>query len=128
MLYLVLSPTSTYYIPVFLLEKATPGCDGWNIYWTHLGRTSPLESIILRIQWRLIFAIVISCYRIRLWVGYFNYFEITHVFFRWMFFNSVKKINRLRKEISRLVIKWRSAKYLLKSYYWHVLRTSIFWV
>ena len=31
-----------------------------------------------------------------------------------MLFNSVKEINRLRKEINRLIV----VKYLLKSYYW----------
>ena len=35
----------------------------------------------LRIQWRLIFAIVIRYYRLQLWVGYLIYFKITTVFF-----------------------------------------------
>ena len=35
----------------------------------------------LRIQRRLIFGIVICCYRLRLWVGYFIYFKIAAVFF-----------------------------------------------
>ena len=37
--------------------------------------------VLLRIQWRFIFAIAICRYRLRLWVGYFTYFKITHVFF-----------------------------------------------
>ena len=41
--------------------------------------TMSLES--LRMQWRLIFAIIIGCYKLRLWVGYFIYSEFTHVFF-----------------------------------------------
>ena len=32
-----------------------------------------------------------------------------------MFFNTIKEINRLRKEINRLLIK-RNVKYLLKNY------------
>ena len=35
----------------------------------------------LRIQWRLIFAIVIRCFRLRLWKVYFIYFKFTPVFF-----------------------------------------------
>ena len=52
----------------------------------------------LRIQWRLIFANVIRCSRLQLWVGYFIYFKFTYVFF-----NSVEEINRLRNEINRLL-------------------------
>ena len=63
------------------------------------------ELFFLRIQWRLIFAVVIRCYRLWLWVGYFIYFKTTPVFFSWMFFNSIKEIIRLRKEISRLLSK-----------------------
>ena len=40
-----------------------------------------LIQLRLRIQWRFIFAIAIGCYRLQLWVGYFTYFKITHVFF-----------------------------------------------
>ena len=35
----------------------------------------------LRMQWRLIFTIVLSCYRLRLWLGNFIYFKTTSVFF-----------------------------------------------
>ena len=35
----------------------------------------------LMMQWMLIFAIVIRCYRVRLGVGHFIYFKITPVFF-----------------------------------------------
>ena len=49
-----------------------------------------------------------------------------------MFFNSIKEINTLRKEINRLrkEINYsvKNVKYLLKSYYWDVLKTSVFWV
>ena len=64
------------------------------------------------IQWRLIFAIVIRFSRLRFWVGYFIYFKIKHVFFQWMFFNLIKEINRLRKEINRLLSKGMSNIYL----------------
>ena len=40
-----------------------------------------LTKPYLRIQWRLSFAIVIRCSRLRLWLGYFTYFKITHVVF-----------------------------------------------
>ena len=36
--------------------------------------------ISLRIQWRLIFAIVIRCFRLQNCVGYFTYFKITRAF------------------------------------------------
>ena len=39
---------------------------------------SCLEGV-LRIQWGLIFANVIRCSRLRLWVGYFIYFKLTPV-------------------------------------------------
>ena len=45
-------------------------------------------------------------------VGYFIYFKITPVFFQWMFFISIKEINRLRKEINRLLSKGMSNIYL----------------
>ena len=38
-------------------------------------------------------------------IRYFIYFKITPVFFEWMFFNSIKETNRLRKEINRLLSK-----------------------
>ena len=50
------------------------------------------------------FAIVIRCY--------FIYFKITPVFFEWMFFNSIKETNRLRKEINRLLSKGMPNIYL----------------
>ena len=40
-----------------------------------------LKDSSLRMQWRLIFANVIHCSRLRLWVGYFIYFKFTPVFF-----------------------------------------------
>ena len=61
--------------------------------------------VSLRIQWRLIFAIVRRCYRLLLRAGYFFYFRIRLVFFWWMFFDSVKEIDRLRKEVHRLLSK-----------------------
>ena len=71
-----------------------------------------MERTYVRIQWRFIFPIVILCSRLRLWVGYFIYFKFTPAFFWWMFFNSVKEINRLRKEINRLISKEMSDIYL----------------
>ena len=38
-------------------------------------------TFFLRIPWRLIFAIVIRCFGLRLWEGYFIYFKFTPVFF-----------------------------------------------
>ena len=38
-----------------------------------------------------------------------------------MFFNSIKEINRLRKEVNRLL---SNVKYLLKSYYWEKMTFS----
>ena len=70
------------------------------------------SDLILRIQWRLVFAIAIRYYRLQLWVSYFIYFKITLVFFHWMFFNSIKVTNRLRKEINRLLSKGMSNIYL----------------
>ena len=71
----------------------------------------------LRIYWRLIFGNIIRCFTLWLWVGYFIYFKITPVCsfnacFLWMFFNSVKDINMLTKEINRLLSKGRSNIYL----------------
>ena len=63
-----------------------------------------------RIQWRLIFAVVIGCSRLRPQVGYFIFFRFTLRSFNgclsWMF-NSVKDV-----------------KYLLTSYYWEKLTFS----
>ena len=42
-------------------------------------RWCSVKKMFLRIQWRLIFAIVIRCSRLRLWVGYFIYFKFTPV-------------------------------------------------
>ena len=28
--------------------------------------------------------------KLRLWIGYFTYFKIKHVFFQWMFFDLIK--------------------------------------
>ena len=76
-------------------------------------KSSKAFSVSLRIQWRLICAIVIRCSTLQLWVGcYFIYFEFSPVFFWWMFFNSVKEINRLRKERNRLISKGMSNIYL----------------
>ena len=80
----------------------------------------------LRIQWRFIFANVIRCSRLWLWVGYFIYFKFNTCVLLWiflMFFNLIKEINRLRKKINRLLSK-RNVKYLLKSYYWEKLTFS----
>ena len=63
------------------------------------------DHFLLRIQWRLIFAIVILCSRLRLWVNYFIYFKFTFVFFQWMFFSSINEIYRLRKKIPYL-LEW----------------------
>ena len=65
------------------------------------------------------FAIVIRCY--------FIYFKITPVFFEWMFFNSIKETNRLRKEINRLLSKGMPNIYL-KVIIQAFSKTSIFWV
>ena len=65
------------------------------------------------------FAIVIRCY--------FIYFKITFVFFEWMFFNSIKETNRLRKEINRLLSKGMPNIYL-KVIIQAFSKTSIFWV
>ena len=67
--------------------------------------------VCLRKQWRLIFAVVRHCYRLLLRVGYFIYFRIRLVFFWWMFFNSIKEIDRSRKETNRLLSKWMSNIY-----------------
>ena len=65
------------------------------------------------------FAIVIRCY--------FIYFKITPVFFEWIFFNSIKDTNRLRKEINRLLSKGMPNIYL-KVIIQAFSKTSIFWV
>ena len=55
------------------------------------------------------FAKIIRCSELPLRVGYFIYFKDTlcsfNGCFQWMFFNSIKEINRLRKEINRLLSK-----------------------
>ena len=38
------------------------------------------KKSFLRIQWKLIFPIVIRCSRLRHWIGYFIYFKFTSVF------------------------------------------------
>ena len=68
---------------------------------------------------RAYFAIVIRCY--------FIYFKITPVFFEWMFFNSIKETNTLRKEINRLLSKGMPNIYL-KVIIQAFSKTSIFWV
>ena len=68
--------------------------------------------VSLRIHWRLIFSNVKRCSTLRLWVSYIIYFEFKFSFFQWMFFNSVNKINRLRKETNRLLSKGMSNIYL----------------
>ena len=47
----------------------------------------------LSILWRLIFANVMRCSRLRIWVGYFIYFKFTPVFFQWMFLTDVLFFN-----------------------------------
>ena len=61
-----------------------------------------------------IFGNVIRCSTLWLWVGYFIYYKFTPVFFNgcWMLFNSIKEINRLRKEINRSLSKGLSNIYL----------------
>ena len=54
--------------------------------------------IILRIQERLVFATIIRCYRLRLWVGCFFCFKITSFLLMDVLY-SIKEINSLRKEI-----------------------------
>ena len=46
-----------------------------------MSKTILKNWVILRIQWRLIFANIIRCSRLRLWVGYFIYFQFTLAFF-----------------------------------------------
>ena len=58
----------------------------------------------LRIKWRLIFALVIRCSRLQLWVGYLHLHSFNGYFW-WMFFNSVKEKTRLRRKINRLLSK-----------------------
>ena len=75
--------------------------------------------VSLKIQWRLIFAIVIGCYRLQLRVSYFSYFKIAQcVLIKEInrllsnAFNSIKEINRLRKEVNKLLSKGMSNIYL----------------
>ena len=63
------------------------------------------------------FGNVMRCSTLRLWVGYFIYFQFTLVFFWWMSLNSIKEINRLfkdslLKEINSLLSKGISNIYL----------------
>ena len=44
-----------------------------------------IKLFTLRIQWMDIFANVIRCSRLRLWIGYFIYFKLTHLFVYLMF-------------------------------------------
>ena len=69
-------------------------------------RGTVLLFSFLRIEWRLIFTNIIRCSRLRLWVGYFVYFEFTHLFFYLMFFSSIKRINWLiSKGMSSIYLK-----------------------
>ena len=85
-----------------------------------MSTVSPNTSLILRMQWRLIFADVISSSRLWLWVGSLICFKFTSVFFLFdvfygCFFSSTKGINRLISEgMSYIYLKvtieknWRS--------------------
>ena len=77
----------------------------------------------LRIYWRLVFGKVRRFSRLWLWVGNHIYFEFTPASFQWMFFNSVKEINRLiRKGMSNIYLKvtieknWRSQNFDFASF------------
>ena len=64
------------------------------------------KKLNLRLHWRLFF--VKPCSTLRLWVVSFFYFKFTTVYtfnrcFWWMFFSSIKEINRLiRKWMSKI--------------------------
>ena len=54
-----------------------------------------LRWLLAKVQWRLIFDNVICCFTLRLWVVYLILFKFTPVLFQWMFFSSIKEVNRL---------------------------------
>ena len=54
------------------------------------------------------FSNVVSCSTLPLWVGYFIYFKFAPVLFQLMLFNSIKQINRLKKEVNRVFSKGMS--------------------
>ena len=73
---------------------------------------------VIRIKWRLIFANVVRCFRLWLWVDYFICFKFTFVFFYWMFVSSIQGINRsISKGMSNICLKviieenWRSQNF-----------------
>ena len=66
----------------------------------------------LRIQSKLIFANVIRCSRLQPRVGYFICFKFTPVLLKYFFMDALFLINRLRKEINRLISKGVSNIYL----------------
>ena len=79
-----------------------------------------IKLFTLRIKWMDIFANVIHCSRLRLWVGYFIYFKLTHLLvylmFWWMLFifSSIKGIDMLiSKGISNITIEknWHSQNF-----------------
>ena len=61
-------------------------------------------KFLLRIQWRLVFAVAIRCSRLRLWVGYFVYFKFCVLLMNVFNGCSLIQLNRLRKEINRLLL------------------------
>ena len=65
---------------------------------------------------------------LRLWVGYLHLCSFNQCFY-WIFFNSIKEINRLRKEADRILSKRMSDIYLkatIEKMTFSKLRFSIF--
>ena len=56
---------------------------------TNSSKYRPILLLPLRMQWRVIFANIIDCFRSQLWVGCFIYFKFTPVFFCLMFLMDV---------------------------------------
>ena len=67
--------------------------------------------LYLRMQWKPIFGNVICCSALRLWVGYFMYFELITMFFSMDVFKGCSLIE-LNKWINRLLNKGTSNNYL----------------
>ena len=68
-------------------------------------------TVTLRILWRLIFKRNALFYTILHYLFMLSFYFIFVLCFQWMFFNSVKEINRLRKEIYKLLSKRMSNTY-----------------
>ena len=78
------APVRVSIVITYYTKSLRTSSDRHNGIWMSLfllNRRGNYKFSWLRIQWKLIFANVIRCSRLRLWVHYFIFFKFTHMFF-----------------------------------------------